>query len=96
MTNYDAILATPLTDFRGVTTVKETLQELLIKAWNEDEGFSGKHLFRNSIWKYDVAAALISQGYLPGEFDEDGYVDSVDMVELDTLITKLIKHIFSK
>lgn len=96
MTNYDAILATPLTDFRGVATVKEMLQELLIKVWDEEEGFSGKRPFGNSGWKYDVAAALISQGYLPGELDEDGYVDSVDMVELDTLITKLIKHIFSK
>lgn len=96
MTNYDIILATPLKGFRGVTTVKEMLQELLTKVWDEEEGFSGKRPFGNSGWKYDVAAALISQGYLSGKLDEDGYVDSVDMTELDALITKLISYIFSK
>jgi hypothetical protein len=96
LTNYDIILATPLKGFKGVTTVKEMLQELLIKVWNEEEGFSGKRPFGNSGWKYDVAAVLISQGYLPGELDEEGYIDSVDMVEFDTLVTKLIKYIFSQ
>ncbi len=59
-------------------TVRDYLRTLLETLWNEGEGFSGKRPFGNSGWEYDIYKPLIAGGFIPGELDEDGYVNDVD------------------
>jgi hypothetical protein len=96
MTNYDAILATPITTVHNVHTVKDFLEQLLLTVWAEEEEFSGKRPFGNSGWKQDIGAALIEAGIIGGKLDEDGYIESWDTWEFDALMQNLIKHIFNK
>lgn len=96
MTNYEAILETPITTIRDVHTVKDFLEQLLMKVWVEEEDFSGKRPFGNSGWKQDVAVALIKAKVIDGELDEDGYIEDYDRHEFETLMRDLIKHIFTK
>lgn len=71
-------------------TIRDYLKALLSKLWKEDEGFSGKRPFGNSGWKYDVLAALVAGGALPGALDEDGCVGDVDEAAGDVLIQSAI------
>lgn len=58
-------------------TVRGYLRELLLTLWEEGEGFSGKRPFGNSGWEYELYAPLVKSGFVSGELDEDGYIDSV-------------------
>jgi hypothetical protein len=59
-------------------TVRDYLKALLLKLWQEDEGFSGKRPFGNSGWKYEVYTALVKAGAVPGKLDAEGYVQECD------------------
>jgi hypothetical protein len=96
MTNYDAVLATPITTVRNVHTVKEFLEQLLLTVWTEEEEFSGKRPFGNSGWKQDIAVALIEGKVIDGELDEDGYIEDYDRYEFETLMKNLIAYVFNK
>lgn len=58
-------------------TVRGYLRELLLTLWEEGEGFSGKRPFGNSGWESDLYAPLIEAGFISGELDEDGYIETV-------------------
>lgn len=74
-------------------TIREYLKALLETLWIEDEGFSGKRPLGNSGWKYQIYAALIKYGFIPGDLDEDGYVDNVDTKTADEFVLKLISSL---
>jgi hypothetical protein len=38
----------------GADTVRDYLKALLLKLWEEEEGFSGKRPFGNSGWKHEL------------------------------------------
>lgn len=96
MTNYDAILATPLTSVRNVHTVKDFLERLLLTLWTEEENFSGKRPFGDSGWKQDIVIALIKAKLIDGELDEDGYIENYDRHEFEKLMKNLIAYVFNK
>ena len=80
----------------GAISIGDFLGELLLTLWNEKEGFSGKRPFGNSAWDYDVYAALIKHGAIPGTLDEDGYVEEIDDIDkADEMICGAIKSAFS-
>lgn len=78
----------------GAATVGEYLEKLLLRLWEEAEGFSGKRPFGNSDWQFEVYASLIKAGYEIGSLDEDDFVDFLDCVKADKLITDAIAAVF--
>lgn len=75
-------------------TIGEYLEKLFLTLWEEKDGFSGKRPFGNSSWEYEIYAALIAAGCIDGEFDEDGYIDSVDYISADDIIRETISGVF--
>lgn len=72
------VLDLPLPDNdSGADTVRGYLVALLAAVWDEGEGFSGKRPFGNSGWHGDFDQAFIKAGLVPGQLDEDGWVDEV-------------------
>ena len=75
-------------------TIKGYLKLLLFTLWDEGEGFSGKRPFGNSGWEYDLYKPLVKSCVVPGEMDEDGYIEDVDRPAANKLIFKLIEECF--
>jgi hypothetical protein len=75
----------------GAKTVREYFHILLSKLWAEAEGFSGKRPFGNGSWQYDLYEVLITNGFIEGKLDEDGYVDTLNHKTADAYIQELIK-----
>jgi hypothetical protein len=67
-------------------TIGDYLRELLLVLLEEQDQFSGKRPFGNSGWTYDMYAALIAEGLVEGELDEDGHVQDVDEDEAYALL----------
>jgi hypothetical protein len=64
------ILNVPMRDNdAGAKTIGEYLLRLLVKVWDEDEGFSGKRPFGNSGWTHDLYSALAEAGIIEAEKD---------------------------
>ncbi len=74
----------------GAATVRDYLKVLLLRVWDEEEGFSGKRPFGNGGWKHDIYRPLIKFGFVAGCLDADGFIDSVDKVAADKLIRAAI------
>jgi hypothetical protein len=74
----------------GARTVGEFLVCLLAKLWQEEEEFDGKRPFGNSSWQCVVHKALIEEGLVDGELDEDGYIVRLDKETADRLILDVI------
>ena len=79
----------------NAATIGEYFKKLLLTLWEEQEGFSGKRPFGNSGWDYDIYAALIKAGAIPGKLDDDGYVDEVDYSKADAAVKSIIESIFT-
>lgn len=80
-------------DAGGRMPIREYLRELLIKLWNEGEGFSGKRPFGNSGWEYDLYVALIAAGAVEGDLDEEGCLISIEKPareKADAIVFQLI------
>lgn len=77
----------------GASTVREYLKALLTRLWDEGEGFSGKRPFGDSAWEYDLYYVLVRDGYVVGQIDDYGCVDSVDRVHANKLIFEAIKSL---
>ena len=77
----------------GAETIKEYLTELLLRVWEEDEGFSGKRPFGNSGWWTELYLALAQDGILDAEIDEDGYLEDYDSEEAHKLIVEAINSL---
>ncbi len=75
------------------STVREYLVALLLALWNEGEGFSGKRPLGNSGWEVDIYKALGRAGLVECEFDEDGYLDSMDYPAADELVRDSISRL---
>lgn len=58
-------------------TVRDYLHKLLETLWRKGEGFSGNRPFGNSDWEYELYAPLIGAGFIAGDLDSDGYVQSL-------------------
>jgi hypothetical protein len=75
----------------GASTVRGYLVELLAELWRKEQMFSGKRPFGNSCWQYDVYGPMVRAGWVPGSFDEDGYLDECDTQVADRLILAAIQ-----
>lgn len=75
----------------AASSVREYLAVLLGTLWEEAEGFSGKRPFGNSSWKWEVHEALVRAGAVPGMFDEDGYLTTLDKTAADGLVAAAIE-----
>ena len=71
------------------------LQELLLKLWQEGEGFSGKRPFGNSGWEYDLLYPLVAMGEIPGKLDDDGCLESINGEAGYEMVESLIYYVFS-
>lgn len=71
-------------------TVRDYLKALVLRVWDEGEGFSGKRPFGNSGWQCDMPQALVRAGAVKGKLDDDGYLDDWDEPEADKLIRAAI------
>lgn len=93
MSKYDKALDLRFdSDAGDDLSIREYLCELLLVLWAEGEGFSGKRPFGNSGWEHDLYKPLIKAKLVPGELDEDGYLETVDQFKADALVRKLIEH----
>jgi len=78
----------------GAGTIGEYLGYLLLKLWEEEEGFSGKRPFGNSGWQGVVYDALVRAKLVSGTFDEYGYAEEVDTQAADEMICGYIRTLF--
>ena len=79
---------------RGNYTVREYLYQLLLKMWNEKEGFDGKRPFGSSGWEHDIYKALIDGEYISGRFADDGELSGFSKSEADEFVQSLIRCVF--
>lgn len=86
------ILALPMQDNdAGAATIRDYLIKLLATLWDEKEGFDGKRPFGNSGWDGDLVVALIQAGFIEGELDDGGYIESCDDDAAEELIAVAIQ-----
>lgn len=90
----ERVLDTPMgKNDAGAGTIREYLGKLLLKVWNEGEGFSGKRPFGNSCWELEIYSALVKSGHVTGGLDDDGYLEDFDEITADHLIAAAIRHL---
>lgn len=77
----------------GAETLRGYLRALLLTLFKEDEGFSGKRPFGNSGWQHGLAAKLIGAGLPIGRVDHDGYIESLDDIAYNKVITDAINSL---
>jgi len=79
----------------GAATIREYLFKLLYAVWVEGEGFKGKRPFGDSGWEYDIYTTLVTHGVVPGEVDEDGYLDTFDDEDAaNKIVIAAIRRVF--
>lgn len=78
----------------GPTTIKGYLKTILLRLWNEGEGFSSKRPFGNSCWEFDLYLPLIKAGVVEGIIDENGYLDELKPVN-EKIANDLIREIIN-
>lgn len=97
MKTYEDILnlEMPIND-AGAKTIKQYLEKLLKKVWEERERFNGKRPFGNSSWKYELLYVLCINQIIPCSLDEYGDIDYTDKVieHGESMIAELIGFIF--
>lgn len=97
----DAVLALPLgKNDANARTVREFLGLLLLRVWEEQEGFSGKRPWGNSGWEYDLYKPLIEHGFVRGEVTrypdvgpDYSEIDAVDDDAANALIADAIRRL---
>lgn len=72
-------------------TIREYFKSLLIRLWEDGEGFSAKRPFGNSGWDWDLYIPLIKAGLVDGVLDQDGYIEEVDEQAAFELILSAIR-----
>ncbi len=88
------ILDCPLSDNDAQAgTVREYLTKLLALVWEDGETFNGKRPFGNSGWDGEIVIGLVRAGYVTGELDEDGYLDTADWDAAQRLVAEAIQHL---
>lgn len=81
-------------DIGANETVREYLYQLLLKMWNEKEGFDGERPFGSSGWEHDIYKALIDGEFIGGEFADDGELSGFNKSEADEFVQSMIRCIF--
>lgn len=76
----------------GAETVRDYLLALLRLVWERGED-AIKRPFGNSGWQYEVYGALLRAGIVDGRFDEDGYVEDVDVASAHHVIAEAISDL---
>lgn len=76
-------------DLRRRLTIREYMQELLTRLFDEGEGFSGKRPFGNSGWEYDILVPLIRAKAVKGKVF-DGYPEEYDEAAYKKLLADMI------
>lgn len=71
-------------------TVRDYLRTLLETLWQEGTDFNGKRPFGRSGWESDLYKPLITNGFIAGELDEDGYIKSCNDEEAKKFVSDLI------
>ncbi len=71
-------------------TIGDFLVEMLACLWVEKAEFSSKRVFGSSDWEYDLYEALVENGVIKGELDEDGDLINFDQVLADKIILDII------
>lgn len=86
------ILRVPMIDGNdaGADNVGGYLIKLLSTLWKQEQNFSGKRPFGNSGWKCEIEESLVRAGYVEGSFDENGYLEHVDSVAVNRMISSAI------
>lgn len=88
------ILALPLEENDAhASTIGQFLITLTDKAWNEGEDFDGKRPWGNSAWEDPVTIALIKANTVTGKLDEDGYIYSVNYIEVETVMNSVFSFL---
>lgn len=85
-------LSLPAND-ANAATVRDYLLALLRDCWRYGEGFDGKRPFGNSSWEYELYTPLVKAGFVKGELDSDGYLDSIDRAAADALVARAIESL---
>lgn len=75
-------------------TIREYFHALLKELWEQQEGFSGKRPFGDSGWNNDLYGPLIRAGFIPGTFDDDGYIEDFDSKIAHNIVSQLIDEAF--
>lgn len=73
-------------------TVKEYLGLLLSTLWLQGSDFSSKRPFGNSDWQWKVYESLAKAELIPAVWDEDGYLEDINVYATDELILLAIKE----
>ena len=58
--------------------IREYLQTLFVKLWDEAEGFNDKRPWGNIGWQNYPVDALVKAGIIEGTVDEEGYAEPKD------------------
>jgi hypothetical protein len=80
----------PNTNDAEASSIREYVIALLTLLIEQGEDMVKKP-FGNSGWQYEFFIPLLKAGLIEGEFDEDGYVESLDIREAEALILEAIK-----
>jgi hypothetical protein len=81
----------------GELTLVDYLKLLLTTMWEEGTEFNGKRPFGSSNWKGCVEYALIKNGIMVGEIDEENeWVDECDSKQSDAIVLAIIKRLVIK
>lgn len=75
----------------GAKTIKEYLIILLGELWEKQELFNGKRPWGTSGWDFELYRALLSEGFVAGKFDEDDWIEEIDIETANDLIRLAIQ-----
>jgi hypothetical protein len=93
--NTQAILDCPMVENDAdAATLKEYLGLLLSTLWLQGDDFSSKRPFGNSDWQWKVYESLAKEELVLATFDEDGYIDEIDVYYVDELILQAIRTFY--
>lgn len=80
-------------DLGKTITVRNYLKELLLRLWDEGEGFSRKRPFGNSGWEFDLYAGLIREGFIEGTVEDD-FVEDYNKKQAHAVVRNCILECF--
>ena len=75
----------------GETTLRECFCEIVTRVWTENEEFRGKYALGDSDWQVDIYRLLIQQNLISGTIDENGDVEVQSYIDVNEVISKLIR-----
>lgn len=71
-------------------TIRDYLARVLLKFWDEGEGFNSKRPYGNSDWAWRLYEALVQGKFISGTLDSDGRIDTFNKNEANQFVEDLI------